>query len=402
MNSTSSTASTAAFAAALSRSANTLQAIGEVVEEAMAKLGRQPTLATVFFSSDHLAAADQIAQELCQRLGITQIFGCSGESIVGGGEEVESSPAIALWIADLPRSNVQLMHLEFERTPEGGVIQGWPDELTSSWSKDTFAILVGDPFSFPADLLLERMNEDRPGISVIGGMASSGSTPGENRLILGNQTFAEGAVVAVIQGGVRLRTVVSQGCRPIGKPYVVTKAERNVIYDLGGQSALIRLKELFDSLPTREQLLVQRNLHVGRVVSEYQSHFDQGDFLVRNVVGTVPNVGGIAIGDYIRAGQTVRFHVRDQEAADAELRQLLSTLPRTPNAKILAGLLFTCNGRGSRLFSQPNHDAQMLQKYMGDIPVAGFFAAGEIGPVGGQNFMHGFTASIALLEEVPA
>lgn len=393
---------TASFAAALSRSANTMQAVEEVASEALAKLGRQPTLAAVFFSSEHLPAADQIAQELCQRLGITQVFGCSGESIVGGAEEVEAAPAISLWIADLPRSQVQLMHLEFERTPEGGVIQGWPDDLAAPWPKDTFALLVGDPFSFPADLLIERMNEDRPGVPVVGGMASSGSIPGENRLILGTQTYAEGAVVVVVQGGVRLRTVVSQGCRPIGNPYVVTKAERNVIYDLGGKPALLRLKELFDQLPTREQLLVQRSLHVGRVVSEYQSHFEQGDFLVRNVVGTVPNMGGLAIGDYIRAGQTVRFHVRDQEAADAELRQLLAAIPNTPDFKPLAGLLFTCNGRGTRLFSQPNHDAQLVQKQLGNIPVAGFFAAGEIGPIGGQNFMHGFTASIALLEEVPA
>lgn len=377
-----------------------MQALGEVIDESLAKLGRQPSFAVIFFSAEHLPSADQIAQELCQRLGTTQIIGSSGESIVGGGIEVEASPAISLWIADLPRTQVHLMHLEFERTPEGGVIQGWPDELSLAWPAESFAFLLGDPFSFPADLLLERMNEDRPGVPVIGGMASSGSTPGENRLILGNQTFAEGAIVAVISGGIRLRTVVSQGCRPIGKPYVVTKAERNVIYELGGQSALLRLKELFDSLPTREQLLVQRNLHVGRVVSEYQSHFEQGDFLVRNVVGTVPNVGGLAIGDYIRAGQTVRFHVRDQEAADAELRQLLADLPRTADSKILAGLLFTCNGRGSRLFSQPNHDAQLVQKYLGSIPVAGLFAAGEIGPIGGQNFMHGFTASIALLEEV--
>lgn len=392
---------TASFAAALSRSSNTMQAVEEVASEALAKLGRQPTLALVFFSSEHLPAADQIAQELCQRLGTTQVFGCSGESIVGGAEEVEAAPAISLWIADLPRSQVHLMHLEFERTPEGGVIQGWPDELSAPWPKDTFALLVGDPFSFPADLLIERMNEDRPGVPVVGGMASSGSIPGENRLILGTQTYAEGAIVAVVQGGVRLRTVVSQGCRPIGNPYVVTKAERNVIYDLGGKPALLRLKELFDMLPTREQLLVQRSLHVGRVVSEYQSHFEQGDFLVRNVVGTVPNMGGLAIGDYIRAGQTVRFHVRDQEAADAELRQLLAAIPTTPDFKPLAGLLFTCNGRGTRLFSQPNHDAQLVQKHLGSIPVAGFFAAGEIGPIGGQNFMHGFTASIALLEEVP-
>jgi small ligand-binding sensory domain FIST len=216
-------------------------------------------------------------------------------------------------------------------------------------------------------------------------------------LLLGRAVLAEGAVAALVSGPVRLRTVVSQGCRPIGRHYVVTKAERNVIYELGGKPALIQLKEIFDTLPAREQVLVQRALHLGRVVSEYQDRFEQGDFLVRNVVGLDPSSGAIAVGDYIRTGQTVQFHVRDQEAADAELKQLLATAAkRSPGPA--GALLFTCNGRGTRMFSQPNHDAECLAKSLGNVPVAGLFAQGEIGPIGRQNFLHGFTASVAIFE----
>ena len=169
-----------------------------------------------------------------------------------------------------------------------------------------------------------------------------------------------------------------------------------MIFELGGKPALVQLREIFDTLPTREQRLVQRALHVGRVVSEYQERFEQGDFLVRNVVGIDAGSGAIAIGDYIRPGQTVQFHVRDQEAADAELTQLLAAAKGHANVAPAGALLFTCNGRGTRMFSQPDHDADAIARAFGKIPLAGFFAQGELGPIGNQNFIHGFTASIGL------
>jgi len=309
---------------------------------------------------------------------------------------VEEGPALSVWLAKWPGVTTHLLNLNFERTPEGGVIQGWTDDLAGEWPEGSFLILLGEPYSFPADALLERLNEDRPGVSVVGGMASGGLQPGDNRLILGRKSFAEGAAGALISGPVRLRTIVSQGCRPIGRHFIVTKSERNIIHELGGKPALIQLKEVFDELPNREKLLVQRAPHLGRVVSEYQERFEQGDFLVRNVIGSDPS-GAIAVTDYIRVGQTVQFHVRDQESADAELKQLLAAAKKQKPLP-LGGLLFTCNGRGTRLFSQPHHDAATIEKALGKIPLAGFFAQGELGPIGKQNFMHGFTASIALFE----
>jgi small ligand-binding sensory domain FIST len=384
-------------AAALSERKDTAAAVREVCETALESLGGRPDLAMLFFSQHHTAQAERMAADACKWLDTDQLLGCSGEAIVGGRREVENEAAMSLWLARWPGVKTTLMKLQFERSPEGGVIQGWPDELAGEWPQGTFLMLLGDPFSFPADRLLERLNEDRPGVSVVGGMASGAPEPGENRLLFGRESLHEGAVAALVSGPIRMRTVVSQGCRPIGKPFVVTKAERNVLYELGGRPALLQLKEIFDQLPTREQSLVQNALHVGRVVSEYQDRFEQGDFLVRNVVGIDPGSGAIAIGDYIRPGQTVQFHVRDQEAADAELKQLLSKSKK--QSKSPAGaLLFTCNGRGTRMFSEPHHDAESVAKHFGSVPLAGFFAQGELGPIGQQNFMHGFTASIAVFE----
>jgi small ligand-binding sensory domain FIST len=382
---------------ALSTQEETRAALREACTAAREQVGGQADLALLFCSPHHVQRADEIAAEACELLGTENLMGCTGEAIVGTRREIENEPALSVWLAHWPDVRAALFNLQFERTREGGVIQGWPDELAGDWPEGTFLLFLGEPYSFPTDLLLDRLNEDRPGVCLIGGMASGGSEPGNNRLFFRRQTLAEGAVAALVSGPVRLRTVVSQGCRPIGRPFVVTKAERNVINELGGKPALIQLKEIFDSLPTREQLLVQRALHVGRVVSEYQDRFEQGDFLVRNVVGIDPGAGAIAIGDYIRPGQTVQFHVRDMEAADAELAQLLAAY-RKQSANPAGALLFTCNGRGTRMFNQPNHDAEAIAKALGPLPLAGLFAQGEIGPIGRQNFMHGFTASVAIFE----
>lgn len=387
------------FVSCLSTLPDTRQAVSELVANARSSIKESGDLACLFFSQHHTANSQYIAEECSKLLKSTgRLLGCGGESIVGSAHEVEGSPAISLWIASLPGAQVTTAKLDFERTHEGNAFVGWPDEMSGEWPQDSFLIVLGEPFSFPADALLEQLNQDRPGVAVVGGMASGGQTPGKNQLILGDEVFAEGAVVARISGNVRLRTVVSQGCRPIGNPLVVTKAERNVIYQLGGKPALDQLKAIFATLPTTDQRLVNQGLHIGRVVSEYRERFEQGDFLIRSVLGGDTQSGAIAVGDYIRAGQTVQFQVRDASSADAELRQLLAEIRDNYPASSRGALLFTCNGRGTRLFPNPDHDASAISETLGEIPVAGFFAQGEIGPIGGNNFLHGFTASIAIIE----
>ena len=364
----------------------------------MAALGGKPDLAVLFVSADRADGCDAIAGRVCDRLETEHLIGCTAESVVGAGQEIEGEPAMSLWLARLPGADVLPMHLAFQRTPEGGAILGWPDALLNAWPAPATMLLLGEPFTFPADFLLERMNEDHPGLAVAGGMASGASIPGESRVILGRQVFSEGAVAVLLSGAVRVRTVVSQGCRPIGKHFVITRSEQNVIYELGGKPAVIQLHEVLVTLPTREQEMVRRGLHLGRVVSEYQDRFEQGDFLVRNVLGIDPETGAVVVGDYVRIGQTVKFHIRDWQTADADLRQLLAAARDETGGKVGGALLFTCNGRGTRMFPEPHHDATAIRNALGDIPLAGFFAAGELGPVAGKNFVHGFTASIALFE----
>lgn len=395
------TAQSPRFAAALSRAADTHQAVQEACDAVLSARAAEnvlssPSLVVVFLSPHHAAKCALVAGAICDRLHTDALVGCTGESIAGGGEEVEDGPALALWTADLPGANVELMHLEYARAADGGSFVGWPDSLVENWPEGATMLLLGEPFTFPADVLLEQLNDEHPGLPVIGGMAGGGHRQGEIRLLFRRGEVRQGAVAVLLSGAVRVRPVVSQGCRPIGKPFVITKAERNIVHELGGKPPLALLKELFATLSPADQQMMQSGLHLGRVTNEYRDEFRRGDFLIRNVIGVDGQTGSIAIGDWVRVGQTVQFHLRDAASAEQDLRDLLAPVQQERNAK--GALMFTCNGRGTRLFDVANHDAAAVQASLGPIPLAGFFAQGEIGPIGGRNFLHGFTASLAVFE----
>lgn len=382
------------FAAAASTAENLDDAERECAAKLETDLGGSPDLLVAFYSHQYGASIDGLPARLNQLLKPRAFIGCTGESIVAEDREYEARQALSVWGARLPGVTLAPMHLRFERTAEGPMIAGWPDEATGDLPAGAALLLLGEPFTFPADWLLERLNEDRPGTPVVGGMASGGTGPGQNRIALGEQSLRDGAVAVLLSGPLEVRTVVSQGCRPIGESFVITEAEQQWIKKLGGRPPLDYLKELFPQLPERDRRLVNRGLHVGSVINEYKPRFERGDFLIRNCLGADQESGAMAAADYYRRGQTVQFHVRDAESADADLRELLATTARdfTP----AGGLMFTCNGRGTRLFDVADHDAAAVQAAWPKLPLAGFFAQGEIGPVGGKNFMHGYTASVVL------
>lgn len=388
------TSSALRVASALSTRSNSCQAAVEAAQQALAPLSDTPDLALAFVSSHHVARFDEVVDAIESATGARNLLAATGESIAGH-REIEAEPALAVWLARLPDVAISTMYLDFQTTPEGASFVGWPLDLPDAWPRPSTLLLLADPFSFPADALLARLNDDQPGLVVLGGMASGGSAPEDNRLALGNRSYRRGAVAALLHGAVQIQPVVSQGCRPIGRPLVVTSAQQNVIRELGGRPALEQLSEIYASLEADDQALVQQGLHLGRVVNEYQDHFAAGDFLVRNCLGVDRQSGAIAVGDFFRVGQTVQFHVRDAATADHDLRTLLAAA-RDAAGPAAGALLFTCNGRGTRMFGQPHHDVSVVAEVLGEVPLAGFFAQGEIGPVGGKNFVHGFTASLAL------
>ena len=376
-----------AFASALSQHPIAATAVGEAAGELLEQLnGEGCDLAVCFASTHHVGAFEDIGPALRDILEPRVLVGGTAVAVVGGPHEVEENPALTVFAARLAGATLTPVTLRVQETPDGTALTGWP----SLERPPASLLLFADPFTFPVDAFLQRVNRDLPGLQIIGGLASAAGSPGGNRLVLDEHVVDEGAVGVFVDGGIEVRTLVSQGCRPIGRPFVVTRAEQNLIEELGGKPAIERLQELATAATEEERELLRHGLHVGLVVDEHKAEFGRGDFLVRNLLGADESSGALAVGEHVSVGQTVQFHVRDAGAADEDLREMLAGVDAE------AALLFTCNGRGRNLFSVPDHDAGMVENLLGPIPLAGAFCAGEIGPVGGRNFLHGFTASLAL------
>jgi small ligand-binding sensory domain FIST len=376
------------FASALSQHPIAANAVGEAAGEILERLdGEGCDLAVCFASTHHVGAFEDIGPALRNILEPRVLIGGTAVAVAGGPREIEENPALTVFAARLDGATLTPVTLRVQETPDGAALTGWPSPDQSPAS----LLLFADPFTFPVDAFLQRVNRDLPGLQIIGGLASAAGSAGGNRLVLDDRVVDEGAVgVFVDGGGIEVRTLVSQGCRPIGRPYVVTRGEQNLIEELGGKPAIERLQELAGAASEEERELLRRGLHVGLVVDEHKAEFSRGDFLVRNLLGADESSGALAVGEQVSVGQTVQFHVRDAGAADEDLREMLTGVDAE------AALLFTCNGRGRHLFTVPDHDAGMVENLLGPIPLAGAFCAGEIGPVGGRNFLHGFTASLAL------
>ena len=368
-------------------------AAGRLVEE-VGRVVPSPDLLLLFFTADHSVNVVQLVKRLHEGLSPQCMLGVSAEGVIGGDREIERSSGIAVLAAKLPGVRLHPFHVAKDE---------WADVLADADSlreqlaqgDETRALIgMGDPFTTPVRQLLTSLNEHVPGLPLIGGMASAARRPGDNVLVFNEHIVDEGFVGLTLHGKIEVQTVVSQGCRPIGQHMVVTRAKENRIEQLGGKPALEALHHTITAMTEPEQQLLRNGLFVGTAINEYRERFGRGDFLVRNVMSVDQENGAVAVTDFVRVGQTVQFHVRDAQTADEDLSVMLeSQISEDPAA---GGLLFSCNGRGTRMFSQPCHDIGQARKAMPRTPMAGFFAAGELGPVGGKNFIHGHTASFAL------
>ena len=388
--------STLQFATAVSRKTDTEAATRDLADAILMQVGTAPIdLAFVFFSSHHAAKASMISAMLQKDLRAKVCLGCSGEGVIAGAEEIEAAAAMTIWVACLPGVAVTPLQLSVSQLQDQIRMPGWPEP---GLEPSTF-LLLADPFSTPMQEVLSLMTDRYPQGKVVGGLAGGGRDAGENRLLLNDQVFDGGVVGVQLTGPIAVRTVTSQGCRPIGERFVVTRAEGNLIHELGGVSALKRLQDVFESLGGAQRRDAHRALHLGIVIDEHKSHFERGDFLVRNLIGADQQAGAVAIGDVVQEGQTVQFHLRDAKSASDDLHFLLAADRAKHQNPPLGALLFSCCGRGEGLFGQPHHDSGVVQERLGSLPTAGFFAQGEIGPVGGRNFLHGYTASVVIFSE---
>lgn len=377
----------ARFGDGLATGEDLLAAADSAVEQALTTLGgRVPDLLCVFISGGSADDVDEAFRRAVQRSAALASVGCSAAGVIAGGRGIEGSAAVSVFAAVLPDVRVRSFHLEVMRADAGAAVVGMPE-----LDEDDIAVLLADPYSFPADGFLTQANLALPGLPVVGGLASGLHGPGSTRLLVDGRVVDRGAVGVLLKGS-GVRTLVSQGCRAVGPPMTITAAAGNVIRSLAGDPAVQRIEQVLKELPPADQALASRGLHVGIARDEYA---EEPDFLVRSILGTEPESGGLVVGDMVEVGQTVRLQVRDAEAADADLRALLAGYRRdTRDAPAGGALVFSCNGRGAALFGSADHDPALVRQELAALGVAGFFAAGELGPVAGRNHLHGFTASV--------
>ncbi|HSD10795.1 MAG TPA: FIST N-terminal domain-containing protein [Candidatus Binatia bacterium] len=380
------------WSSTVSRKPDPEDAIVEAVSHVRQVLDRPPDLAAIFVSEHHQSRYDAIAAELGRLLGARFLIGCSAGGVIGGGREVEEEPGVSLTAAVLPGVELVGFHLadvEELRQPS------WRRDLARLGGAPDF-VLLADPFTFAVEALIRGLDAGFPASAKVGGLASGGRRPGENVLYLSHQAYRAGCVGVALAGDVRVDTLVAQGCRPIGEPMFVTRSQGNVIHGLDGRTPLEVLQQLYVGLDRRDQELFRHSLFVGLVMREKSDIYRQGDFLIRNIIGLDAERGALAVGAAMSEGAIVQFHLRDAATSAADIEEILTRLDPEQRSATRGSLLFSCLGRGRHLYGRADHDTDAFRRHLGDVPLGGFFCNGEIGPVHGTTFLHGYTSSFGL------
>jgi small ligand-binding sensory domain FIST len=376
------------YHSAFSQHSDCALAIGEIIGEMLERIGEAPDVAVVFLPEKFRTDASNIINTIQKLLKPKSLIGTITDSIISGSREIENGQAMCLWTGNC-LGKITSVRSEALNSAVGGLIL---DDLPDTDAHTL--ILLADPLSFPITEALQLWEASNPDLQVIGGLSSGAPAIGRSYLIVDNDIHTNGAVGLLVSGLTKVKPIVSQGCRPIGDPFTVTSSKANIIETLGNQSALTRLQDVFNSLSEAEKNLVNTGLHVGRVINENQLDFGRGDFLIRAVLGADQRTGHLAIGDEIEVGEIIQFHVRDAQTATHDLVELINPIEQSDGA-----LVFSCNGRGIDLFGESDHDSLLVADLVKSEASAGMFCVGEIGPIGGRSFLHGFTASIAFFSD---
>ncbi len=401
------------FASAMSDEPSTHDAVRDVLDRLRDPLDEdRADLIVVFATMHHQSEFQNICAGFQAAFKPRVILGCTCAGVIGARQELQSGPGLSVLAGVMPGAALQ--GFSYEQFDWPAVLDspsalreaidlsagpGGAEDPNDPGDGPAAFLLLADPFSTPMVKLLPAFTSAFGPVPVFGGMASGATESGQNRLVLNDQVMCDGAVGVAIGGGVQVQTTVSQGCRAIGEPMVITRSKRNVVQELGGRNPLMAMRQMVSGLDPGDRDLLQHNgLHIGRVINEYKSRFGRGDFLIRAMVGVDADEGYIAIGDpRVRTGQTIQFHIRDAKSAAEDFKLMLAA--QQVHGEALGALLFSCTGRGENLFDQPHADANMVYDALGAAPLAGCFCAGEIGPVGEQNYIHGHTACLAVFRE---
>ncbi|AIE75726.1 hypothetical protein D082_31980 [Synechocystis sp. PCC 6714] len=396
------------------------------LDEAIAKVQGQGRgdwdLAIIFLSSSFASDAARLMPLVQEKLSVRNLIGCLGGGIIGMEQpgkvqEIEGEVALSLTLAQLPEVTITPFYVHGETLPDlDAPPQSWVDLIGVDPATGADFIILADPMATSITDFLAGMDFAYSQATKVGGLASAENMAMGGSLFLHSPDYpsgryGDGFIGVALAGNVRLGSVVAQGCRPIGEPFMVNQGERNIITEIQGQdtengtvlleSPLARLQKLLPTLSAKDQELAQSSLFVGVANDEFKLTLQPGDFLIRNLLGVDPRQGAIAIGDRVRKGQRLQFHLRDRETSADDLRILLrhytDSEPGQPPTTAIGALMFSCLGRGYGLYGTPNFDSQVFGQYFPGIALGGFFCNGEIGQVGAQTFLHGYTSAFAIV-----
>jgi small ligand-binding sensory domain FIST len=369
-------------------------AVVRAAEDALEGCGCQPTCGFLFLSPSWLPQVPEVLDLVRVHGRISMLIGAVSGGLIGVQREVESASGMSLLLVRLEETKLTPVVISNEQIEESTGPAYWQMETGLGPEDMDSWIVLANPFAPELERWLSEWNVAFPKAPSIGGLASGINGPGEKALLFDGKAI-DAAAVAVAVKGTKIRTIVSQGCKPVGEPFTITQAEENLVYSLGSRPAYQVLNETFNALSDEEKERARGNLFAGIAASEYVAELGRGDFLVRNLLGADPQTGAVAIGARARSGQTLQYQLRDRNSAHDDLIEL-ATVNGLQGCAPFASLVFSCNGRGQRFFGVPNHDAATLAEIFGPVPSAGFFCNGEIGPVGRASYLHGYTASVAL------
>ncbi len=373
-------------------------AIAESVDSVRSQLdGQLPDLGVVFCTPSHRDAAETLIADLATTFPTASWIGCTGGGVIGDGRETLGGHALSLAVANLPGVKVLPFHLAPEENPQpGDSPESWRRRLGLDDNPNPKLVVLPDPFTCDGPQLISGLDAMLPDSVTVGGLASGGEKPGENLLFLGSLVLREGTVGVGLTGNVAMETIVAQGCRPIANPMFITATADPFITEIDGRQPLEVLEEIFESLSEPDRELFRFSLFLGLVMQPDQVEYGHGDFLIRTLAGVEPTSGAIAVSAPVEKGQVVQFHLRDAVASAQDLQAHLDAYTALGKQPPSGGLLFSCLGRGEFLYGEPDHDSTALRRRLGPVPMAGFFCNGEIGPVRGSTYLHGYTSIFAL------
>jgi len=361
--------------------------------------GAEPDLILAFLSGYPETESPRFPILLREQISFRSLLGCTAGGVIGGGEEIEGKTALSLVAARLPGVQLRGFHLASNTLPSVNAdAKAWEGLVQSSAAEEPHFLLLPDPFSFDTAAFLAEMDRYFPKSKKIGGLSSGAVQRGMNRLYLNQETYDSGLVGLSLSGDLEIDTLVAQGCRPIGHPMFVTRCQQNLLQELDGKPPSVVLQALYHGLATRDQELFRQSLFLGLVMRDSQREYHQGDFLIRNILGIDESREALVVGSLLREGQVVQFHLRDAQTSREDLNAMMIRYKteQLGHAHAMGALLFSCLGRGVHLFGEANHDSQVFQRFVGPMPLGGFFCNGEIGPVQGHSYLHGYTSSFGI------